>query len=86
MKVNGGGGGRGEGRGEGGEGRWREGGGERARTRSKISDAVFTSNIYRTRPFTKLFTELKINLNVLFLICYIFKVTNSLQNKTVSHN
>ena len=41
---------------------------------------------YRTRPFTKLFTEIKINLNVLFLIYYIFKVTNSLQNKTVSHN
>ena len=69
-----------------GEGRWREGGGERARTKSKVADAVFTSNIYRTRPFTKLFTEIKINLNVLFLIYYIFKVTNSLQNKTVSHN
>ena len=81
-----GGGRRGEGRGEGGEGRWREGGGERARTRSKVADAVFTSNIYRTRPFTKLFTEIKINLNVLFLIYYIFKVTNSLSNKTVSHN
>ena len=85
--MNGGGGRRrGEGRGEGGEGRWREGGGERARTRSKVADAVFTSNIYRTRPFTKLFTEIKMNLNVLFLIYYIFKVTNSLQNKTVSHN
>ena len=34
-----------------GEGRWREGGGERVRTRSKVADAVFTSNIYRTWPF-----------------------------------
>ena len=44
--MNGGGGGRGEGRGEGGERRWRDGVGERARTRSKVADAVFTSNIY----------------------------------------
>ena len=83
MRANGG----GEGVREGGKGGKVEGGGgERARTRSKVADAVFTSNIYRTRPFTKLFTEIKINSNVLFLIYYIFKVTNSLQNKTVSHN
>ena len=71
---------RGEG-GGGGEGRGEGGGGERARRGSKVADAVFTSYIYRTWPFTKLFTE-NINLNVvMFLIYFIFKVTNSLQIK-----
>ena len=75
------GGGRGEGRGGGGEGRGERGGGARARRGSKVADAVFTSYIYRTWPFTKLFTE-NINLNVvMFLIYFIFKVTNSLQIK-----
>ena len=76
---------RGEGRrgegGGGGEGRGKGGGGARARRGSKVADAVFTSYIYRTWPFTKLFTE-NINLNVvMFLIYFIFKVTNSLQIK-----
>ena len=72
--------GRGEG-GGGGEGRGEGGGGARARRGSKVADAVFTSYIYRTWPFTKLFTE-NINLNVvMFLIYFIFKVTNSLQIK-----
>ena len=65
----------------GGEGRGEGGGGARARRGSKVADAVFTSYIYRTLPFTKLFTE-NINLNVvMFLIYFIFKVTNSLQIK-----
>ena len=67
--------------GGGGEGRGEGGGGARARRGSKVADAVFTSYIYRTLPFTKLFTE-NINLNVvMFLIYFIFKVTNSLQIK-----
>ena len=66
--------------GGGGEGRG-EGGGLRDRRGSKVADAVFISYIYRTWPFTKLFTE-NINLNVvMFLIYFIFKVTNSLQIK-----
>ena len=62
----------------------RKGGGRgwgRARTRSKVADVVFTSYIHRTKPFTKLFTEKKNNLNVMFLFYYIFKVTNLLQIK-----
>ena len=78
------GGGGGEGRGEGGgggEGRGEGGGGARARRGSKVADAVFTSYIYRTWPFTKLFTE-NINLNVvMFLIYFIFKVNKLLQIK-----
>ena len=85
MRANGGGGvGGGEGRGEGGgggEGRGEGGDGARTRKGSKVADAVFTSYIYRSWPFTKLFTE-NINLNVvMFLIYFIFKVTNSLQIK-----
>ena len=53
----------------------------RARTRSKVADVVFTSYIHRTKPFTKLFTEKKTNLNVMFLFYNIFKVTNLLQIK-----